>query len=61
MLSIDAIKTAYPLHWLVWNDEHQLLQDALQAEQVKNQWDIRSVCESVSACLSFFCVCFMPN
>lgn len=35
MISIDNIKEQYPLHWLVWNNDYQELQELLlQTEQV---------------------------
>lgn len=36
MISIEKIKEEYPLHWLVWNNDHEDLQQLLQStEQVK--------------------------
>lgn len=34
MGSLEDIKRNYPLHWLVWTNEHQQLQELLQTEQV---------------------------
>lgn len=34
--SLEDIKRDFPLHWLVWNNEHQQLQEVLQTEKVSN-------------------------
>lgn len=34
MISIDEIPRKYPLHWCVWNDNYQELQQLLKSEKV---------------------------
>lgn len=34
MTTIENIRTEYPLHWAVWNDDHKELQDLLKTNQV---------------------------
>lgn len=34
MISVAEIKDKYPLHWLVWNNQHDDLQEVLQCKQV---------------------------
>lgn len=34
MISIDEISRKWPLHWCVWNDNYQELQQLLKSEKV---------------------------
>lgn len=36
MTTIEKIKSEYPLHWAVWNDDHKELQALLKTNQVSN-------------------------
>lgn len=33
-ITIDKIKEKYPLHWLVWNNDYQELEEHLKMEKV---------------------------
>lgn len=46
MISIDRIKEQYPLHWLVWNNDYQELQELLQTEQVRILYRFRNSYQS---------------
>lgn len=35
MVNIDKIKETYPLHWLVWNNEHIQLDKVLSSNEVR--------------------------
>lgn len=34
-LEADEVKRRYPIHWLVWHDEHEALESAFAANKVR--------------------------
>lgn len=34
VLSVEEVNRRYPIHWLVWNNQYEELQDSLQSKKV---------------------------
>lgn len=37
-LTADEVARRFPIHWLVWNNQHEELKTALEAYKVFNPW-----------------------